>query len=104
MFEENDLEGFLNTISKGKFILNLGSEEICPPCRKISPLFNELKEKNDSITFIKIDIQYNPDIANHFNVTGIPHFISLNEGEKVSEFKGSNELKLNEMVESLNAL
>ena len=104
MFEDNDLSGLLEIISKGKTILNIGSEEMCAPCRRMSPLFNELKEKNEDIMFIKIDVQHNADVAEHFNVGGIPHFISLNEGEKVSEFKGSNELKLNEMVESLKGL
>jgi thioredoxin-like negative regulator of GroEL len=104
MFEDNDLNGLLKTISTGKFILNIGSEEICPPCRRISPLFHELKEKTENITFIKVDVQTNGDIAQHFNVSSIPHFISIHNGEKVSEFKGANEAKLKEVVEELNNL
>ena len=104
MSEENNLEEFLNTISKGKVILNIGSEEICPPCRKISPLFHELIKKNENITFIKVDIQKNLDIAAHFNVSSIPHFIALYNEERINEFKGANEEKLNMMVEQLNKL
>ena len=104
MFEDNDLNGLLTLISNGKFILNIGSEEICPPCRRISPLFYELKEKNDSITFIKVDIQTNSDIAAHFNVSSIPHFISIHNGEKVTEFKGANEAKLRDVIKELNNL
>jgi len=104
MFEDNDLNGLLTLISTGKFILNIGSEEICPPCRRISPLFHELKEKNEGITFIKVDVQSNSDIGAYFNVSSIPHFISIYNGDKVTEFKGANEAKLRDVIEELNKL
>jgi thioredoxin 1 len=61
----------------------------CPPCKKVSPLFEELSEEfGDKIVFCKVNVDENPASASKYQVTGWPTFLFLKKGEKVLEVVG----------------
>lgn len=54
-------------------------------CRKISPIFEKLSKAHDSISFVKIDIDQFPEIANEYTVKSVPTFLFLSGRKTVSE-------------------
>jgi len=68
--------------------------EFCPPCRKISPLLEELDKKRDDIVVVKIDINrpnvrgidWQSPVARQYGLQSIPHFVIFDpEGGKKAE-------------------
>lgn len=55
------------------------------PRRKISPIFEKLSKAHDSITFVKIDIDEFPEMANEYTVRSVPTFLFLSGKTTVSE-------------------
>ena len=58
----------------------------CGPCRQLKPIFEELAEEfRDRITFLTIDTDENPELAQAYNVTGIPTLIFINKDGQIQD-------------------
>jgi thioredoxin 1 len=57
--------------------------EWCRPCHMIAPVIEEIANERQDIVVGKIDVDSNQDIAQRFNVQGIP-FIALFEHGQLS--------------------
>jgi len=56
--------------------------EWCAPCRVQSPILKEIaSELQDKIRVIKIDVDKNYEIANKFNIRGVPTIMIFKNGE-----------------------
>ena len=53
----------------------------CGPCKAIEPALEELAEANDSVEFVKLDIDENPRTASRFGVLSIPTVMLFSGGE-----------------------
>jgi thioredoxin 1 len=63
--------------------------ERCPPCRLLEPVIDELADEyGGKISFIKINRDENPGIANRYNVMSIPTVIVFKNGRPVSSSIG----------------
>uniref|UniRef100_A0A7S2Y1Z4 Thioredoxin domain-containing protein n=2 Tax=Entomoneis paludosa TaxID=265537 RepID=A0A7S2Y1Z4_9STRA len=63
----------------------------CPPCEKIAPLVLELSSLTEfaaAVVFVKVNVDTNPDTAQHFQVTGWPTFLFIKQGEVQTEIVG----------------
>jgi thioredoxin len=61
----------------------------CLPCRKLSPLLEEIaKENKDKITFYKINVDKLPNLAAAFRVQGIPYVVFVKNMEGVFALTG----------------
>lgn len=73
----------------------------CGPCKTLSPILQDLKaELGDKITIIKIDVDKNPDLANFYQVRGVPTMILFKKGENL--WRQSGVLSKNELVKIIN--
>ena len=64
--------------------------EWCGPCRMISPVLEELSnEYGDRITVAKVNVDFEPDLAMRFNVTGIPLVGLFQGGQMVKQLVGA---------------
>ena len=56
----------------------------CPPCRQLKPIFEKLAEDfRGRITFVTIDVDENPALAQSYNVTNIPMMVFLNKDGQI---------------------
>lgn len=73
--------------------------EWCAPCRMVAPLVKELAEEYDGkVTFAKVDVDQNPQIAGKYGIMSIPTLIIFKGGKPVSNivgFRPKAELKRN---------
>ncbi|MCW3123641.1 MAG: trxA [Flavipsychrobacter sp.] len=54
----------------------------CGPCKMMAPILQEVKSAlGDKVTILKIDVDKNPDVANHFHVQGVPTLIIFKQGQ-----------------------
>ena len=73
----------------------------CGPCKVIAPTFKKLSEENPTIAFVKVDVDKSPEISKHFNISAMPTFISILNGEKKDVLQGANVAGLTNLVANL---
>ncbi|MEA5541299.1 MAG: tetratricopeptide repeat protein [Limnoraphis robusta] len=74
----------------------------CGPCQLMKPLLEKLVEEYDFI-LAKVDIDKNPDLANTYNVEGVPDVRIVQQGEVLPGFVGAlNEVQLRQLLGQLN--
>ena len=67
----------------------------CPPCQMIKPIFESLAEQyQGKVVFIKVDVDDQSDIAQQFEVSCMPTFVVLKDGQVVGRMEGANKAGL----------
>ena len=62
----------------------------CGPCKMLGPELEKVAaDWKDQITIIKLNTDEKPEIANQFNITGIPTMILFKEGKEVHRVSGA---------------
>ena len=62
----------------------------CPPCRKLSPLVDELAEEfAGRVKVGKLDVDGSPDVASRYGITSIPCLLVFRDGEVVAQRVGA---------------
>lgn len=61
----------------------------CPPCRILSPVFEQLAKENEEIAFGKLDVDENPAIAVRFGIMSIPTILYFKDGKLVDKTIGA---------------
>jgi thioredoxin 1 len=74
----------------------------CGPCKAIAPYFEELKEQNKHIIFLKCNIDDHQEFAKKYNISSIPSFIAFVNGQESDRLIGANKTKLSDMVNKLS--
>ena len=89
--------------SKDSLIVVDFSAEWCGPCRMIAPVFDELAlaTAEAGAVFCKVDVDKTPELADRYEVQGMPTFVFIKDGEVVERFAGASPQKLREVVEAL---
>ena len=63
--------------------------EWCGPCKKLSPILEEVAEELDGqVTIAKVNVDEERNLGAMFQIMSIPNVLIFNNGEKVDEFVG----------------
>lgn len=80
-------ENFENEIKNSKIIIDFWASW-CGPCQMMGPVFEELSNNYDGLKFGKISTEDEPELANRFNIMGIPCLIVLENGKEIDRITG----------------
>ena len=60
----------------------------CGPCRRMSPVVDELAEENPHVRVGKVNVDEETELAERFNVFSIPTFLVFKSGELAARTAG----------------
>jgi thioredoxin 1 len=61
----------------------------CGPCKLTSPIIEELSEEHKDISFVKVNVDNNQELASQYSVFSIPTFIVFKDGTLATQFVGA---------------
>ncbi|GAX80070.1 hypothetical protein CEUSTIGMA_g7508.t1 [Chlamydomonas eustigma] len=72
--------------------------EWCGPCKMIAPKFKAFSEQYTTVTFLKLDVDAVPDVAELVGVSAMPTFQVWKNGVKIDELVGASPDKLEALI------
>lgn len=96
------IDEFNNLVKENEITLVDNFAEWCGPCKVLSTTLESLEKKHPEIKIIKIDIEEEPDIANHFRIRSVPTLLYFKDGELKDKTVGS--LSEQSIMEKIQAL
>eukprot|EP01138_Halocafeteria_seosinensis_P014252 gb/GECG01014551.1/.p1 GENE.gb/GECG01014551.1/~~gb/GECG01014551.1/.p1 ORF type:complete len:167 (+),score=20.82 gb/GECG01014551.1/:1-501(+) len=74
----------------------------CGPCRMFGPVYERLaSEYGDRISFLKIDVDENEQLAANAGIQAVPTFQLFNGGKKIDTVQGADKDAVTQKIESL---
>ncbi len=62
----------------------------CGPCKMLGPVLEEVAAANGSrLKIVKVNVDENPDLAQKFEVMGIPSMFLFKNGDVIDSFTGA---------------
>ena len=87
MVKEINTEEFRENIKKGRVVVDFFATW-CGPCKMISPVIESISTELDNISFYKVDVDKNEDIAREYGIMSIPTIIIFEDGKVVNSIVG----------------
>lgn len=63
--------------------------EWCGPCRKLSPIVDEIAAETDAVKVCKINVDDNPQLAGLYHVSSIPTLMLFRDGKLAATSTGA---------------
>lgn len=66
----------------------------CGPCKMTEPIIHEMAEAaeyKEKLTFVKVDVDANQELAMRYNIFSIPTFMIFKKGTAVAQFAGARD-------------
>ena len=79
---ENEAD-FANTLESDKKVLVDFNAKWCGPCRRMGRRIEGLEEDYKDLTFLKVDTDEYPELAQKFGVVSIPRMVAFKDGKRI---------------------
>ncbi|KAJ3439189.1 thioredoxin-like protein [Anaeramoeba flamelloides] len=73
----------------------------CGPCIRIAPVYKKFAETYPEVTFVKVDVDEENEIAQDCKIRAMPTFKFYKDGELHKSFEGASQEKLEETIKEL---
>ncbi|KAI8621054.1 thioredoxin-like protein, partial [Chytriomyces sp. MP71] len=70
----------------------------CGPCKMVAPRFEALAAKVTTVSFLKVDVDEQPEISQKHGVSAMPTFIFFKNGAKLDQVVGADIAKVEALV------
>lgn len=98
----NTIEELNTNVNEGITIVDFYADW-CGPCKALAPTLDQLTEQNDSkVKVIKVNVDSSPEVAQKYDVRGIPALFFFKEGEVKGSATGN--LPLSELQKRVDNL
>ena len=74
----------------------------CIPCKRMSPVIAQLEEENTDVKFVKVNINFDSELAEKYEVRSVPTLVFSKNGEEADRITGA--VKKAEIEEKINNL
>lgn len=72
----------------------------CVPCKRLSPVIAEIEEQfGDKAKFVKININFDAELAEKYEVQSVPTVVFFRNGEELSRLNGT--LKKSDIISEI---
>lgn len=102
----NSSSQFNQLLSSSKYVLVDFHATWCGPCKMISPIYEKLSTQHASasnITFTKIDVDDQQQIAQQYGISAMPTFLLFKDGKVLETIRGVNPAALTAAVQKASA-
>lgn len=82
------LEDFVTIINENDKVLVDFNATWCGPCRMVGRVLEEIEEEYSDITFLKVDTDEFPEIAQKFGVMSIPMLVPFKGAKRIPAVRG----------------
>lgn len=90
MAEIVNSERFNNILQSEETVLADFYSETCVPCRRMSPILSEVEnEFGGKLKAIKVNVAFDGDLAQEYDVRAVPTFIMFKNGKEASRILGA---------------
>ena len=87
----------------GKLVIADFYSDSCVPCKRMSPLLAETEEENpEGIKLVKLNINFDGETAQKYNVTSVPTLVFFKDGAEKARFTGV--VKKAQLAETINSI
>ncbi|MCI7767397.1 MAG: thioredoxin family protein [Oscillospiraceae bacterium] len=88
--------------SEGIVIADFYSDS-CVPCKRLSPVLSQIEEElADKLKLVKININFDAELAEKYEVMSVPTLVFFRNGEEISRLGGA--LKKSEIISEIDKL
>lgn len=83
MIKDITTENVKQMISEEDYVILDLVSNWCNPCKVLSPILEKMSLDMTDISFVKMDVEENPDIAIEYNIKSVPTLLFFKNGEHV---------------------
>ncbi len=88
MVKKVNAKEYEEAYAQGKVVVDF-SATWCGPCRMLAPTMEELSDEMNDVTFLNVDVDECPALAERYSIMNIPAIIAFKDGEKKAQTMGA---------------